>query len=57
MFVGGSGVALGVVMLADGMVVGRLMVMMSRRMVVSGRIMVVVNGGMLVLFGHKKSPG
>jgi hypothetical protein len=33
------------------------MVMMSRRMVVSGRIMVVVNGGMLVLFGHKESPG
>jgi hypothetical protein len=57
MFVGGGGVLLGLVMLADGMVVVRLMVMMGRGMVVSGGIMMVLGGGMLALFGHNCSPG
>ncbi len=56
MFVGGGGVVLGLVMLADGMVVRRLVMMMSRGMVVSGGIMVVFGGGVLLLFGHNRSP-
>jgi hypothetical protein len=57
MFVGRRGVLLGLVMLAGGMVVGRLVVMMGRGMVVSGGIMMVLGGGMLGLFGHSRSPG
>ena len=56
MFVGGGGVVLGLVMLANGMVVRRLVMMMSRGMVVSGGIMVVLCGGVLLLFSHNRSP-
>jgi hypothetical protein len=54
MFVGGGGVLLGLVMLAGGMVVGRLVVMMGRGVVVSGGIVMVLGGGMLGLPGHDR---
>jgi hypothetical protein len=57
MFVGGRGVLLGLVMLANGMVVGRLVVMMGRGIVVSGGIMMMLGGGVRGLFGHNRSPG
>jgi len=56
-FVGRRGVLLGLIMLADGMVVCRLVVMMGRGTVVRGGIMMMLGGGMLALFGHNRSPG
>jgi hypothetical protein len=54
--VGRGGVLLGFIMLADGMVVCRLVVMMGCSTVASGCLMMVVDGGMLALFGHRRSP-
>jgi hypothetical protein len=57
MFVRRRGMLLGLVMLADGMVVGRLVVMMGCGTVVGSGIMMMLGGGMLGLFGHDRSPG
>ena len=57
MFVGGGGVLLGLVMLTNRMMVGRLVVMVSRSTVVRGSIVMVLARGVLVLVGHNRSPG
>jgi hypothetical protein len=56
MFVSCGGVLLGLVVLTRGMVVGRLVVMVSRSTVVGGSVMVVLMRRMLALFGHGRSP-
>lgn len=48
---------LGLVVLTGFVVMGRLVMMMSRSTVVRGGIMVVLVSGMLGLFGHNRSPG
>jgi hypothetical protein len=57
MFLRGGGMVLGLVMLTNRMVVGRLMVVMGRSTVMSGGIVVVLARWMLVLVGHNHSPG
>jgi hypothetical protein len=57
MFVSGSGVHLGLVVLTGFVVMGRLVMMMSRSIVVRGGIMVMLASGVLGLFGHNHSPG
>jgi hypothetical protein len=57
MFVSGGGVHLGLVVLTGFVVMGRLVMMMSRSIVVRGGIMVGLRSGMLGLFGHNRSPG
>jgi hypothetical protein len=57
MFVCGGGVLLGLVMLTNRMMVGRLVVMVRRSTVVRGSIVMVLARGVLVLVGHNRSPG
>jgi hypothetical protein len=57
MFVCGGRVLLGLVMLTNRMMVGRLVVMVSRSTVVRGSIVMVLARWVLVLVRHNRSPG
>jgi hypothetical protein len=57
MFVSGGGVYLGLFVLTGFVVMGRLVMVMSRSTVVRGGIMVVLVSGILGLFGHNHSLG
>jgi hypothetical protein len=57
MLMGEVGVLLGLIMLADFVMVSRLMVVMSGSVVVSRGLMVMLGGRMFALAGHTRSPG
>jgi hypothetical protein len=57
MVVGGGGVLLGLVMLADFVVVSRLVMVMDSRTVVGRGLVMVLCGGMFALVSHNRSPG
>jgi hypothetical protein len=54
---GRGGVLLGLVMLADFVVMGRLVVVMGGGGMAGRRLMMMLGGGVLSLVGHNRSPG
>jgi hypothetical protein len=57
MLVGGGGVLLGLVMLADFVVVSRLVVMVCSRTMVGRSLVMMLRGGMFAFVCHDRSPG
>jgi hypothetical protein len=57
MVVGGGGVLLRLVMLADFVVVSRLVMVMDSRTMVGRGLVMVLCGGMFALVSHNRSPG